>query len=96
MCGRYAISKAPEEILKWFRVGGVAPNLPPHYNAAPGQELPVVRRHPASGERVLHSIRWGLIPHWTKDPKIAWKCINARGETVKTTPAFRDAYREPE
>jgi len=35
----------------------------------------------------------GLIPYWSKDPKIAWKCINARGETVKTAPAFRDAYK---
>jgi putative SOS response-associated peptidase YedK len=58
-----------------------------------GQDLPVVRLHPESGDRVLGMLRWGLIPYWSKDPKIAWKCVNARGETVKTAPAFRGAYR---
>jgi len=53
----------------------------------------VIRLHPESAERVLGTIRWGLIPYWSKDPKIGWKCINARGERVKTTPAFRDAYK---
>jgi putative SOS response-associated peptidase YedK len=93
MCGRYAITKAPEDLLRWFKVSGTPANFPPHYNAAPGQDLPVVRLHPERGERVIGMLRWGLIPYWSKDSKIAWKCINARGETVKTAPAFRDAYQ---
>jgi putative SOS response-associated peptidase YedK len=92
MCGRYVITTAPQAIRQWFAIHGTLPNFPPHYNAAPGQDLPVIRRHPESGERVLGLLRWGLIPYWSKDPKIAWRCINARGETVKTTPAFRSAY----
>src|SRR5207302_5217364 len=88
-----AITTAPEAILRWFNIIGTPSNFPPHYNAAPGQDLPVVRLHPKSGDRVLGALRWGLIPYWSKDPKIAWKCINARGETVSTTPAFRDAYK---
>src|SRR5271155_4523051 len=68
-----------------FATVGFPPNFPPHYNAAPGQDLPVIRLHPETGERVLGLLRWGLIPYWSKDPKIAWRCINARGETVKTT-----------
>src|SRR5438132_3724811 len=70
MCGRYAITTAPEAILRWFKITGTAPNFPPHYNAAPGQELPVVRLHPESGDQVLGTLRWGLIPYWSKDPKI--------------------------
>src|SRR3984893_16819879 len=93
MCGRYAITTAPETILRLFRIAGAAPNLPPHYNAAPGQDLPVIRLHPETGDRILGLLRWGLIPYWSKDPKIAWKCINARGETIKTTSAFRNAYQ---
>jgi putative SOS response-associated peptidase YedK len=42
---------------------------------------------------VFGLLRWGLIPSWSKDPKIAWRCINARGETAKTTSAFRSAYQ---
>jgi putative SOS response-associated peptidase YedK len=87
------VTTAPEAIQRWFKLTGTPPNLPPHYNAAPGQDLPVIRLHPESGERVLSELRWGLIPYWSKDRKIAWKCINARGETAKTTPAFRDAWR---
>lgn len=93
MCGRYAVTTAPEAISRWFKITGTPLNFPPHYNAAPGQDLPVIRLHPETGERVLGLIRWGLIPYWSKDPKIAWRCINARGEGVKTAPAFRDAYR---
>ena len=53
----------------------------------------VVRRHPKTGKRVLGLLRWGLIPHWSNDPNIASKTVNARGETVRTVPSFRDAYR---
>ena len=91
MCGRYAITTAPEAIRRLFGIAGPTPNFAARYNAAPGLELPVVRRHPKTGERVLGALLWGLIPHWAKDRKIAWRCINARGESVKTTPAFRDA-----
>jgi hypothetical protein len=52
-----------------------------------------IRLHRETGERVLGTLRWGLIPYWSKDPKIAWKTINARGEKVATTPTFRDAYK---
>jgi putative SOS response-associated peptidase YedK len=93
MCGRYAITKTAEEISQWFETNGPPPNFPPHYNAAPGQELPVIRLHPESGDRVLGLLRWGPIPYGSRDPKIAWKCINARGETLGTTPSFRRAYR---
>jgi putative SOS response-associated peptidase YedK len=93
MCGRYAVTSAPEAIRRLFGIPGPTPNFPPHYNAAPGMELPVVRLDPKADGRVLGTLLWGLIPYWAKDRKIAWKCINARGETVKTTPAFRSAYK---
>ena len=38
-------------------------------------------------------MRWGLIPHWAKDPKIGARMINARAETVAEKPAFRDVLR---
>jgi putative SOS response-associated peptidase YedK len=93
MCGRYAITTVPGAILRLFQVPGPTPNFGPRYDAAPGQELPVIRHDPETGKRALGALRWGLIPSWSKDRKIAWKCINARGETVKTSPAFRAAYK---
>ena len=33
--------------------------------------------------------RWGLLPHWAKDSRIAFKMINARAETLPEKPAYR-------
>ena len=41
----------------------------------------------------LDRLRWGLIPYWCQDPKGGRKPINAKCETVRTLPTFRDAYR---
>ena len=95
MCGRVIQSSGP---LRYAIVDGLnvrdsrVHNYPPRWNAAPSQELLVIRRNHQTGEVSLDPLRWGLIPHWANDRKIAWRCINARGESVKTTPAFRDAY----
>jgi putative SOS response-associated peptidase YedK len=35
-----------------------------------------------------------LIPNWAKDPKIAYKTINARVETVDTAPSYRQAFNK--
>ena len=60
------------------------------YNIAPGSMVPVVTRH-SPNQAVL--MRWGLIPHWAKDPRIGYSLINARAETVAVKPAFRKPFR---
>ena len=92
MCGRYAAFLPAEAIVALFHTEGATPNWAPTWNMAPTRDAPVVRRHPESGERRLDLLRWGLIPHWAKDPKAIRMSINARAETVSTTPMFRDAY----
>ena len=62
------------------------------YNVAPSQDV-LVARNGAAGERELALLRWGLIPSWAKDPKIGYRTINARVETVATKPAFRAAFK---
>lgn len=34
-------------------------------------------------------MQWGLIPFWAKDPRIGYKLINARDDTVFDKPAWR-------
>lgn len=57
----------------------------------PTEQAPVIAG--TADEPVLLRPRWGLIPHWAKDPSIARHTFNARAETVAEKPAFRDAFR---
>lgn len=91
MCGRYTLTGSPEELIEVF--GVPAPNFEhvPRYNIAPTQLAPVI----AADERGtrMGRLRWGLIPSWARDPSVASKLINARAETVRTKPSFRDAFK---
>ena len=69
-------------------------SYPPRWNAAPSQELLVIRRNHQTGEISLDPLRWGLIPYWCMDPAGGRKPINAKCETVRDLPTFRDAYRK--
>ena len=69
-------------------------NIRPRYNAAPSQELLVIRENRKTGERSLDLIKWGLIPHWFTDPRGGRRPINAKAESVSKLPTFREAYAQ--
>jgi putative SOS response-associated peptidase YedK len=88
MCGRYANTKRPAEIDEHFGVPIRGEAGTGRYNIAPTEEvLAIVASHGAPEADVL---RWGLVPSWAKDSKGPQKMINARMETVTTTPAYRN------
>jgi len=93
MCRRYAIygpvSRANRDAIEFL---GEEVAFRPTFNAAPTQDLPVLRVDPERG-RELTLLRWGLVPSWAKDPAIGTRMINARAETVSEKPAFRAAFR---
>ncbi len=91
MCGRYLITTPVEGLRAVFGFRNPAPNLPPRYNVAPTQRVPVIR--PAAGGRSIDLLRWGLVPSWAKDLSVGSRMINARGETVAEKPAYRAAFR---
>jgi putative SOS response-associated peptidase YedK len=91
MCGRYALNSTPAELVTRFGLGECA-DFAPRYSIPPGTDIPVIRQSP-EGKRVLHQLRWGLVPHWSKDPSIGARLNNARGETVAEKPSFRDAFK---
>jgi putative SOS response-associated peptidase YedK len=91
MCGRYAAFRSVDEIRRIFATTNAPPNFEPTWNMAPTRLAPVVRLDPQSHERNLALLRWGLVPHWAKDPKATRQPINARSETAATSPMFRDA-----
>ena len=86
MCGRFTSSQRRETIAERFQVG-VPEGYRERYNLAPAQPALIVRER--EGEREALMARWGLLPHWAKDDRIAYKLINARGETLAAKPAFR-------
>lgn len=92
MCGRYASFIPADRIHRLFRTVNPTPNVQATWNMAPTRDAPVVRLHPETRARHLDLLRWGLVPHWVKDLKATRQPINARGETIASTPMFRDAF----
>lgn len=90
MCGRFTLRTPARDIARAFDLREVA-DLRPRYNIAPSQPIAAVRLNPAR-ERELVLLRWGLIPSCADDPKIGYRTINARAETVASKPAFRRAF----
>jgi putative SOS response-associated peptidase YedK len=89
MCGRFVITSAPEALKRLF--GYLEqPNFPPRYNVAPTQPIPVVLN---DNGRHFRLMRWGLWPSWVKDPRKFTLLINARAESIKEKPAFKNAIR---
>jgi len=92
MCGRFVQTSAPEALRRLFATTNPLPNHAPSWNVAPTQDSLVVRFNPETRARQLDLLRWGLVPIWAKDARIASQLINARAETLASKPAFRDAY----
>jgi putative SOS response-associated peptidase YedK len=85
MCGRFTFQPT-EAFYGRFQISNHLDSLVPRYNIAPAQMVPVII---AQSPRRIVLMRWGLIPHWAKDEKTAYKMINARVETLTQRPAFR-------
>lgn len=90
MCGRLDLNDTRVEINNVFKTKGGIP-FPPRYNIAPTQPVLTVANMPAGRDAVL--MRWGLVPHWVKDPRDFSVLINARIETVLEKPAFRSSIK---
>lgn len=89
MCGRFSITGDLDFYAEYFGVDDVLTEpLARSWNVAPTDTVYVIAER--DGRRQLGSMRWGLVPHWAQDTKSIH--INARSETVATSPAFRDSF----
>jgi putative SOS response-associated peptidase YedK len=91
MCGRYVVAYDPNTLISGFSVVRVTP-FPKRWNVAPMSMVPVVH-DTKEGDRIAALMRWGLLPHWAKDEKLAAKLNNARLEGLAEKPSFRQALR---
>lgn len=107
MCGRYASSADPDDLIEAFEIDHnamaeptrsllVKPQQPPpgapDFNVAPSKAVPIVLEREA-GERQLRPLTWGLVPSWSKDARAGVRMINARAETLLSKPAYAKAAR---
>ncbi len=91
MCGRFTQQRPSSELASLFAAVDLAESPGGRYNLAPQQAgLVVVERDDL--RRAVVPYRWGLIPSWAKDARIGNRLINARAETVGSTPAFRASF----
>jgi putative SOS response-associated peptidase YedK len=97
MCGRYALSKLPAELIEEFEIhtGKTMKALPADWNIAPTKDIYIIKSD-ADHQRELATVSWGLIAPWSKSIPDAIKsqsiAINARTESVDVKPTFRSAF----
>jgi len=91
MCGRFAQADPLEILAQQFALEEVFVDLSPRYNVAPGQQVAVILKEE---KRVMVDLKWGLVPFWAKDPSIGNRMINARAETVREKPSYKNAIKK--
>lgn len=90
MCGRFAFDIEKPVFQNRFHVRQLEIQLSPHYNVSPGMFLPtVVRQSP----NTAFLMKWGLVPHWSREFSVTFSNINARAETITSSPAYRFSFQ---
>ena len=92
MCGRYTLTVTRPELEQAFGQVAALPNdriFSERFNVAPSQEVVAISR-PKGSEPIAELMRWGLVPRWADDPDSTVKMINARAETVREKPSYRN------
>jgi putative SOS response-associated peptidase YedK len=90
MCGRFAQITPINDLIEEYEIDRNLSDLGPRYNIAPGQEISAIIID--EGKKIV-KFKWGLIPSWAKDPSIGHKLINARAETIREKPSFRNSFK---
>jgi putative SOS response-associated peptidase YedK len=90
MCGRYTLTLGLDTLREAFPEVKFVEEIVPRYNIAPGQPIAAV---PNLQPLKMEYFRWGLVPPWTKEPKIGYKFINARAETLAEKSTYKSPYK---
>jgi putative SOS response-associated peptidase YedK len=93
MCGRFTQMMSWAEVVR-LSEAATSPDLPlfPNFNVSPTHEVPIIRNGADAREAAI--VKWGLVPFWADDPKLGYKLINARCETIASKPSFRAAFKK--
>jgi putative SOS response-associated peptidase YedK len=79
ICRRYRRTTSEEELARLYHIPiPKQTDLPVSYDIARSQKVPTIRFNPETRARSLDGPQWGLVPYRAKDPKVAYRTINAR------------------
>lgn len=96
MCGRFLVSYTYKELLSFlqtsFEIEELDIEYKKNYNITPGQ--PVISVLKTNTKFKVGYINWGFIPSFSSDPKIAYKMINARSESIDSKMSFKDSFED--
>jgi len=93
MCGRKTLTWDIQSIITDLKIDHcLANDFQPSYNIAPTQLSPIL--YAKENSRIIRTMNWGLIPHWSKDQSISPKMINARSETILEKPSFQNLINQ--
>ena len=93
MCGRKTLTRDMQSIIDELAIDEWHDDdFHPSFNIAPTQISPVLIGD--GNSRIVKSMKWGLIPSWSKDESIGPKMINARSETLTEKPSFQNLINQ--
>ncbi|CAN1572702.1 COG2135 Uncharacterized conserved protein [Burkholderiaceae bacterium] len=92
MCANFTPTRNGKWVKEHFGVDLPQANYP--VEAYPGFASPIVVKSHLTGRVACGLARFGLIPPWAKDDKISRHTYNARSETFREKPSYRNAWRQ--
>lgn len=96
MCGRYGRRADKQYIAEHYKLrdwGEDGTPIGTNYSITPDSFQPVVRLNHETGERELATMKWGLVPYWSKAPKATFSSINARSDNLQSSGAWREPFK---
>lgn len=89
MCGRYTLTVSAQRLEAELSLVDV-PSFLPRYNQAPTQLAPIITSQ--TPDRITMA-RWGLLPDWARDSRVASDFVNARSEKARTHATYSSLIR---
>jgi putative SOS response-associated peptidase YedK len=87
MCGRYSLITEIKDLEQRFSFHGDGLPKDIRFNIAPTQNILAITNDGFVNQGL--TMKWGLIPYWSQDMRMASRMINARSETLEQRNAFR-------
>ncbi len=90
MCGRFTQKASSGDLARLFGAVDHAELAGERYNVAPTQTVAAVFQR--DGGRTVEALRWGLVPSWAASVAGNSRMINARAESLASSPAYRRSF----